>query len=377
MSQNDAFPIASNPEDEPLLLLRSGILLAPRRVVRSDAPGLATSTAHTAPMTDSKPTKKLNGIPPGRCIPHTHQERNCYVEPIPTFTGKQCSRLAGIGRAAFAVAASTPSADDKAATVRRAEEVVDLLSTCYIREGWHDSFDKDRAAKFLQDVRLFDISAEDVDHEEKIIVWVRDHGVSLDWLFEGDQRGMICGLAGYKAPRSTEPDPIFAAISAFKPFEVAYQNACHAYQEVENWFKAEYGQRSPDALSKKMREELDKAGLIDLARSRTTTHKQISNCPANVPKRLVAALHRELNTQTAAYNERVKPLELAIDKASDYYDDAVLKTCHYRADDFRWPNRLLEIRPRQQSIEGAHWDVDTSHGWIFRHVKCGGREDRL
>jgi len=226
---------------------------------------------------------------------------------------------------AFAVAAVTPSAFDKVAMVLRAEEVVDLLSTRYIREGWYDSFDKDRAAKFLQDVRLFDISAEDVDHEEKIIVWVRDHGVSLDWLFEGDQRGMICGLAGYKAPRSTEPDPIFAAISAFKPFEVAYENACHAYQEAENWFKAEYGQLSPDALSKKMREELDKAGLIDLARSRTTTHKQISNCPANVPKRLVAALHRELNTQTAAYNERVKPLELAINKASDDYDDAVLR----------------------------------------------------
>jgi hypothetical protein len=56
------------------------ILIAPRRVVGSDAPGLATSTAHTAPMTESKPTKKLNGIPPGRCI-HSHlgKEMPCLI----------------------------------------------------------------------------------------------------------------------------------------------------------------------------------------------------------------------------------------------------------------------------------------------------------
>ena len=80
--------------------------------------------------------------------------------------------------------------------VRRAEEIVDLLSTGYIREGWHESFDHERAARFLQDVRQCDLSAEDLYREEKIISWAVDHEVSLDWLILGDPRSMICILAG-------------------------------------------------------------------------------------------------------------------------------------------------------------------------------------
>jgi hypothetical protein len=107
---------------------------------------------------------------------------------------------------AVAVAAVTPSADDKAAMVRRAEEVVDLLSTRYVRTGWHDSFDYDRAAKFLQDVRRYDESAEDVDHEQKILAWIYDHGQTPDWIIGGDPKAMICYLAGYAAPTpSTTP----------------------------------------------------------------------------------------------------------------------------------------------------------------------------
>ena len=49
--------------------------------------------------------------------------------------------------------------------VRRAEEIVDLLSTRYV------CFDHDRADIFVQDVRQCDLSAEDVDREEKIIAW--------------------------------------------------------------------------------------------------------------------------------------------------------------------------------------------------------------
>jgi hypothetical protein len=117
---------------------------------------------------------------------------------------------------AFAVPAVTPSADDKAAMVRRAEEVVDLLSTRYIREGWHDSFDKDRAAKFLQDIRRLDIKAEDVDLEQEILAWMREHGQSFDWILVGDKGGMICCLASYAPPPSTEVDPIFAAIEGHR-----------------------------------------------------------------------------------------------------------------------------------------------------------------
>jgi hypothetical protein len=102
-----------------------------------------------------------------------------------------------------AVAVARPDIRDQAAMVRRAEEIVDLLSTRYIREGWHESFDHDRAARFLQDVRQCDLSTEDVEFEEKIIAWAIDHEVSLDWLILGNPRSMICSLAGAEAlPRA-------------------------------------------------------------------------------------------------------------------------------------------------------------------------------
>jgi hypothetical protein len=44
----------------------------------------------------------------------------------------------------------------RAACLARAEQVVKLLSTCYIREGWHESFDRDRAAQFIENLRTFD-----------------------------------------------------------------------------------------------------------------------------------------------------------------------------------------------------------------------------
>jgi hypothetical protein len=95
-----------------------------------------------------------------------------------------------------ALALARPDVRDRAAMVRRAEEIVDLLSTGYIREGWHESFDHEPAARFLQDVRQCDLSDEDLDREEKIISWAVDHEVSLDWLILGDPRSMICILAG-------------------------------------------------------------------------------------------------------------------------------------------------------------------------------------
>jgi hypothetical protein len=94
-----------------------------------------------------------------------------------------------------AVALARPDVRDRAAMVRRAEEIVDLLSTRYIREAWHENFDRDRAARFLQDVRQCDLSAEDVGFEEQIIAWAIDHEVSLDWLILGDPTSMICILA--------------------------------------------------------------------------------------------------------------------------------------------------------------------------------------
>jgi hypothetical protein len=105
---------------------------------------------------------------------------------------------------AVAVATTDPTAFDKAAMVRRAEELVDLFSDRFIRKGWHENFDKDRAAKFLENVRRFEMAAEDTDLEGEIAAWTHDHGVSNDWLIDGDPASLICYLAGHAAPMAVQ-----------------------------------------------------------------------------------------------------------------------------------------------------------------------------
>jgi hypothetical protein len=119
-----------------------------------------------------------------------------------------------------AIAGATPSRlDDRAAIVARAEEVLDVLSTRFIRDGWHDSFDKDRAASFLHAIRHMDLQAEEVDHHERQVQdWIIDHGQSFEWIFLGYPSGMICFSAGTPSwhaglPSSNQPDPIFAALT--------------------------------------------------------------------------------------------------------------------------------------------------------------------
>ena len=67
---------------------------------------------------------------------------------------------------------------DKTAMIQRAEQMVEILSTSYVRKGWH--FDTARAAEFLKNVRL--------GNEKAVIKCAGDHGQSLDWLFLGDPR---------------------------------------------------------------------------------------------------------------------------------------------------------------------------------------------
>jgi hypothetical protein len=109
--------------------------------------------------------------------------------------------------------APVPAVESKEAIIARAEELVDVLSTSHVREGW--SLDKDRATQFLENVRQLDIAAGDTDHERKIIEWVRDHGQSLDWLLCGDPGVMVCKAAA-RSMISNVVDPIFAKVEAHK-----------------------------------------------------------------------------------------------------------------------------------------------------------------
>jgi hypothetical protein len=133
------------------------------------------------------------------------------------------------------VAVAAPDAGDRAAMVRRAEKIVELLSTRYIRADWHDSFDHDRAAKFLQDVRLYNERAEDVDLEWKITAWAIDHGVSLDRLIDGDPSSMICSLAcaPQRAAIVAEDDP-FACIAEHRRLAALVDDISSRTSELES-----------------------------------------------------------------------------------------------------------------------------------------------
>ena len=83
----------------------------------------------------------------------------------------------------------------------RAERIVELLSTRFIRDGW--SFDTNRAARFLHCLRTFDFKDGDSPEFAEILDWISDHGQSFDWILGGelDPDSMICMLAEYSPGR--------------------------------------------------------------------------------------------------------------------------------------------------------------------------------
>jgi hypothetical protein len=102
-----------------------------------------------------------------------------------------------------AVALSLPAAaDDKAAAVARAEQIVELLRTGYVAEGWQ--LDEQRAAHFLESMRGLDSGDGDTPEMRTVLKWTADHGQSLDWIFRGDLGVMICAAAAHSMP--TPPD---------------------------------------------------------------------------------------------------------------------------------------------------------------------------
>jgi hypothetical protein len=85
--------------------------------------------------------------------------------------------------------------DDRPVTsLPRAEQIVELLSTCYVRKGW--KIDKAAAKRALAYVRKYAKDGSDPDEGRRVAMdFFHSHGQSLDWVFCGDIGGMICGLA--------------------------------------------------------------------------------------------------------------------------------------------------------------------------------------
>src|ERR1700748_3834379 len=99
-----------------------------------------------------------------------------------------------IATAAPAIAPALPAEWSAAASPKRAEEVVELLRTRYIREGW--KIDEDAAARALAYCRDYATDGSGpADDQAAALDSFHDHGISLDWVFRGDVAGLICGVA--------------------------------------------------------------------------------------------------------------------------------------------------------------------------------------
>lgn len=117
-----------------------------------------------------RPRRSKNGTPEERAAKKAAQ--NAQIVSLP-------------GQTAFA--------EKRGAMVARAEQIVALLGTCHVIEGWR--LNEQRAALFLENMRTFDERNGDDPRFTEILAWVGDHGQSLDWIFAADPSSLICGAA--------------------------------------------------------------------------------------------------------------------------------------------------------------------------------------
>ena len=120
----------------------------------------------------------------------------------------------------FAIPPTSPLVtldDDRpAASVARAEQIVELLSLCYVREGW--KIDKAAAKRALAYMRKYAKDGSDPDEGRRVATdFFYSHGQSLDWVFGGDIRGMICGLAKHSERAIDVAGPMSAPGKAVRP----------------------------------------------------------------------------------------------------------------------------------------------------------------
>jgi hypothetical protein len=92
----------------------------------------------------------------------------------------------------LAITSAAPMLDrSPASSLARAEQVVTLLRTCYIREGW--KIDDEAAEVALTYCRQYAADGSDPDEERMAAIdFFLSHGVSIDWVFGGAVGGLIC-----------------------------------------------------------------------------------------------------------------------------------------------------------------------------------------
>jgi hypothetical protein len=107
-------------------------------------------------------------------------------------------------------AIAAPAIESREAMVARAEQLVGLLGSCYVCEGW--KLDADRASQFVESVRTFDENWGECPKFRMTLDWMHDHGQSLDWLFDGDPAGLITSSAAALATTGTPIDAELIAL---------------------------------------------------------------------------------------------------------------------------------------------------------------------
>jgi hypothetical protein len=105
------------------------------------------------------------------------------------------------------------------------EQIVDLLRTCHVREGW--KIDDAAAERALEYSRQYAKDGSDPDEGRKATIdFLHSHGQSLDWVFCGDVGVMICqGAKHSERAKSIAPvtadDPVFALIETHRAASAA------------------------------------------------------------------------------------------------------------------------------------------------------------
>jgi hypothetical protein len=90
------------------------------------------------------------------------------------------------------------------------EYIIATLATYVVAEGWHESWESGpmpkRAADVMAHLRKRANGARgNMAEERKMIAFIADCGQSIDWIFDGDLRGMICKAAGNSPQASNLP----------------------------------------------------------------------------------------------------------------------------------------------------------------------------
>jgi hypothetical protein len=88
------------------------------------------------------------------------------------------------------------------------QQIIAALEDCFVTEGWHESWKSGPMPKLAADVLVYlraraDGARENATQEAKVIDFVGQCGQSLDWIFCGDPRGLICEAAGHSPQAAT------------------------------------------------------------------------------------------------------------------------------------------------------------------------------